>query len=121
MSVRENAHSMSHSQSKPLESETIWTLCSNPIRQSVLDVLRTVERATPEELAHRLVQSDRDLESDGSGPTAQRPITIALIHNHLPRLDAHDVVDYRGPETAVTPGEHFDDLVSVLDRIDDRS
>ncbi|QLK26573.1 hypothetical protein HYG81_02865 [Natrinema zhouii] len=111
---------MSHSQSKSLEAETIWTLCSNPTRQSVLDVLRTVERATPEELAHRLVRSDRDLESDDSGPTAKRTITIALIHSHLPQLDAHDVVDYQGPETAVTPGEHFDDLVSVLDRLEDR-
>lgn len=106
---------MSQSQSKTLESQTIWTLLSNPTRQSVLDVLRTIERGTPEELAHRIVSSDRDLERDGSGPAAQRTITVALVHNHLPKLEAHDVVDYGGPGSAVTPGENFDDLVSVLD------
>ncbi|WP_226042145.1 hypothetical protein [Natrinema sp. DC36] len=107
---------MSQSQSKTLESQTIWTLLSNPTRQSVLDVLRTVERGTPEELAHRIASSDRDFEGSESGPAARRTITIALIHNHLPRLDAHDVVEYRGPEAAVTRGETFEDLVSVLDR-----
>ncbi len=51
-----------------------------------------------EELAHCIASSDRDLEGGGSGPAARRTITIALVHNHLPRLDAHDVVEYRGPE-----------------------
>lgn len=107
---------MSQSQPKTLEAETVWTLCSHPTRRSVLDVLRTADRVTPRELARCIVSSDRGPESDGSGSTARRAITVALVHNHLPRLEAHDVVDYGGSGAAVTAGENFDDLVSVLDR-----
>jgi len=116
VAVRENGYCMSQSHPKTLEAETVRTLCSHPTRRSVLDVLRTTDQVTPRELARCIVTSDRGLERDGSGLAARRTITVALVHNHLPRLDAHDVVEYRGPEAAVTPGENFDDLVSVLDR-----
>ncbi|MFB1062386.1 hypothetical protein [Natrinema sp. H-ect4] len=113
--VRENGYCLSQSHPQTLEAETVRTLCSHPTRRSVLDVLRTSDQVTPRELARCIVTSDRGFERDGSGLAARRTITVALVHNHLPKLEAHDVVDYRGPATAVTPGENFDELVSVLD------
>lgn len=109
---------MSRSHLQTLETETAYALLSNATRLSVVTTLRAVERPTPEELARRLVRSDRSLAFDDSGSTAERTVTIALVHNHLPRLDAHDVVDYRGPDAPVTPDENFDELESLAEKVE---
>jgi len=106
------------SQSNTLDIETIYTLLSNGTARAVLEILRTVDRTTPEELGRRLASSDHDHETADKGPTTRRAITIALVHNHLPRLDTHDVVDYRHQDGEVTRGEHFGDLEPFLERLE---
>ncbi|MFA9416881.1 hypothetical protein [Natrinema sp. HArc-T2] len=112
---------MSRSQSTTLDSETVHTLLSSGTVRAVITVLRTVDRTTPDELSRRLTSSEHNSGTGDAGPTTRRSTTIALVHNHLPRLDAHDVVDYRQQDGVITPGENFDDLESVLDQFDQRT
>ncbi|MFD1561988.1 hypothetical protein ACFR99_00165 [Haloarchaeobius amylolyticus] len=110
---------MSRSQSNTLEMETIHELLANTTRRDALAVLRAVERTTPEELGRRLASSKRDCEADD--PDTRRAITIALVHKHLPRLDTHDVVDYRHHDAVVTLGENFDDLEPFFEPLEHRA
>lgn len=112
---------MPRSQSNTLDIETIYTLLSNGTARAVLEILRTVDRTTPEELGRRLASSDHDHETADKGPTTRRSIIIALVHNHLPRLDTHDVVDYRHHDAVVTPGENFDEVEPFLERLEQRA
>jgi len=107
-------------QSTTLDVETIHTLLSSRTRRAALEILRTVDRTTPQELSRQIASSAHNYETADAGPTTRRSISIALVHNHLPRLDAHDVVDYRHQDSVVTPGANFDDLESVLARLEHR-
>jgi len=101
--------------------ETIHTLLSSEAVRAVITVLRTVNRTTPKELSRQIASSEHSYGTADAGPTTRRSISIALVHNHLPRLDAHDVVDYRHRDGVVTPGANFDDLESFLERLEHRA
>lgn len=106
---------MSQSRRRTLEIRTILTLLSNDTRRAVLHRLRRVERTTVPALGRHV--TDR---SDGRGQASpnRRDTTIALVHNHLPRLDTHDVVEYDRSEGTVTPGPNFDEIATFLDRVE---
>ncbi|MGM0387369.1 MAG: DUF7344 domain-containing protein [Natrinema limicola] len=111
---------MPRSQSTTLDIETIHTLLSSETVRAVLESLRTVDRTTPTELSRRFASSEHNYGTADAGPTTRQSITVALVHNHLPRLDAHDVVDYCHQDGVVTPGANFDDLESFLERLEHR-
>jgi len=112
---------VSRSQSSTLDIDTIYGLLSSGTVRAVLETLRTVDRTTPDELSRRFASSEHNDGTVDTGPTTRRSITIALVHNHLPRLDAHDVVDYRHQDGVITPGVNFDDLESFLDHFEQRT
>lgn len=103
--IREMSHTLTESD--------IFALLAKRHRRQLLEVLR--ESDTPVgtvELADRL--ADLDLES----PTADErtAVRISLYHNHLPRLEAADVVVYDEDEELVRPGVNFETVVDVLER-----
>ncbi|RZV10608.1 hypothetical protein BDK88_1778 [Natrinema hispanicum] len=111
---------MPRPQSPTLDVETIHTLLSSGTRRAVLESLRTVDRTTPKELSRQIASSEHNYRTADAGSTTRRSVSIALVHNHLPRLDAHDVVDYRHQDGVVMPGANFDDLESFLERLEHR-
>lgn len=106
---------MSQSQTETLEIEAIHALFSSCTRRAVLRRLRRVERTTVSALGRDVTDCTGGREA---GSSNRRDVTIALIHNHLPRLDAHDVVEYDRSEQTVTPGPNFDEIEPFLDRFE---
>ena len=67
------------------------------------------------ELAERIGKCEyENPSSDGI-----RMIYLTLYHNHLPRLEEADVVEYNENMGTVYPGVNFDDLFRILETVDE--
>lgn len=96
-------------------SETdAFVLLAKRRRRLALQILQ--ESTTPLPvitLAERI--GDREREN----PTTEdvQNITLALYHNHLPKLDEASVISYDRNEGTVQPGLNFDSLIRVLETV----
>ncbi|WP_254523886.1 DUF7344 domain-containing protein [Natrinema caseinilyticum] len=112
---------MSYARSHSLESATVHALLSNETRRGTLRRLNAVERTTTRDLVRYLVSDHRAVEvGEHVDP---RALTIRLIHDHLPRLADHGVVDYEDPDGEIRPGPTFGDVapfVAPLERTERR-
>lgn len=106
---------MSHSSSGPtteqprnsgLARSEVHRLLSSDRRRILLDVLD--ERPTPLDLqALALAVAEREPDVDSDRPDDVERVAITLHHNHLPKLAAAGIVDYRPASDRV---ESFDGL-----------
>lgn len=97
------------SQTDGLRPETIHSLLADSVRKQLLQFLSSVGSATVREFAKRIVARQRETASDFEAQTV-RSVVVRLVHNHLPRLAEHDVVDYDRSRDRVAPGANFDVL-----------
>lgn len=96
-----------------LPESDMFVLLAKRRRRLALEIIEEYPSAlTTEELATRLV--DREFE-DATVDDVQS-VRITLHHNHLPRLDGSNVVEYDVAEETVHPGVNFDTLLRVLER-----
>lgn len=49
-----------------------------------------------------------------------RDISLSLHHNHIPRLEAADVVQYDENDGTISPHLNFDRLIGVLEMMNKR-
>ena len=93
-------------------SETdIFVLLSERRRRLTLQILRESDaELTATQLAARI--SDR--ESDAPSDEDRRSVYLSLYHNHLPRLEAAEVVKYNGTTGIVRPWLNYDTVIRVL-------
>lgn len=97
------------------ESE-IFVLLSKRRRRLIIKLLQ--EATTPitdTELAKHI--GNREYEDPSSEDT--RTIHLTLYHNHLPRLEEADVVEYNQNTGTVYPGINFDTLLRLLETVDE--
>ncbi|ARS90413.1 DUF7344 domain-containing protein [Natrarchaeobaculum aegyptiacum] len=99
----------------PLSRDAAYAICANPCRRRLLEQLTPGERRTVGSLARDLARTAAD-SSDGSGVAVDEyHLESQLVHNHLPFLHDHDVIDYRPAENViVVPEEVGDRFPSVL-------
>lgn len=95
-------------QSGTLERETIYSLLADGVREYVLRRLSKTGRTTVSEIADRITTTTDDQVV--AVERVRTEITIQLVHNHLPRLDQHDVVDYDDSSGVITTGSNFGEL-----------
>ncbi|MDS0474723.1 hypothetical protein [Natrinema sp. 1APR25-10V2] len=95
------------------------SLVASETRQIVLDRLETVERTTTHDLGQHLMAVEREVDRNDLGDVdGPRPTTVALHHHHLPRLDEHDIIEYDSSEHEVEIGPNFDDVTSIVGRLE---
>lgn len=107
---------MSQVRSDSLEMSTIHVLLSDETRRAALRRLGAVERTTIQDLMRYLVTDDRT--AGVAEHVDSRTLTIRLIHDHLPRLAEHGVVDYENPGDGIQPGPTFDDVAPFIDPLE---
>ncbi|MDS0473864.1 hypothetical protein [Natrinema sp. 1APR25-10V2] len=103
--------------SQKLSESDIFVLLSKRRRRLILRILR--ESTTPlstTELANRVGEAEQENPSNED----LCHVSLALSHNHLPRLDEADVVSHDRNDATVHPGSNFGILVRVLERVDER-
>lgn len=104
-------------QSATLERETVYSLLSDSVREYLLCYLSVVERTTTSEAAERIAAWKRET-AVGTTDDVSSAVTIELVHNHLPRLDQHDVIDYDRSAEEITPGSNFEDVEPYVADLD---
>ncbi|QSW99207.1 DUF7344 domain-containing protein [Haloterrigena alkaliphila] len=92
-----------------LERETVYSLLADESREYLLWHLSAVEETTTDAAAEGIAacKSETGAEPREDG---RRSIAVRLVHDHLPRLDRHDVVDYDPATDEIERGPNFDDL-----------
>jgi len=99
--------------------DDVFELLSDERRRTVLYALAGLQAQTTslERLADEVV--DREIaRGDVTGPLHRREVEIALVHNHLPRLDEVGVVEYDHEASEVTKREFGPGLVAFLRSVD---
>ncbi len=103
--------------SQKLSESDIFVLLSKRRRRLILRILReSTAPLTTTELANRVGEAEQENPSNEDLCL----VSLALSHDHLPRLNEADVVSYDRNDGTVHPGANFDVLVRVLERVDQR-
>lgn len=101
---------------EPPESKIFALLAKRRRRR----LLRALEAADPPLRASELAELIAERADADATQDDRRQIYISIHHNHLPRLEAADVVAYDEETETVEPDLHFERLVRVLDEADER-
>lgn len=96
-----------------LERTTVYELLADRVRQQLLGVVAIVDRTTVSAAADRIATGVDDVGERTRTADAE-VVAVELVHNHLPRLDRHDVVDYDRREGTIEPGPHFSDVEPLV-------
>lgn len=116
---------MTQSELTSLDGETARMIVSHPHRRFLVVELEPGETVSVSEVVHEVASRDPDVSTADADDerSVRRRITIDLVHNHLPRLDEHDVVEYdsEGNEVALTTTCNVDRSEELLEALVDAS
>lgn len=100
---------------RPATIDRLYDLLSESRRRYLLYLLSASGRQSVDELARRLVARERTGSTSAGSESKRQRVVTALVHNHLPRLAEHDVVDYHADRKTVEPGDAFDEIEPFLE------
>ena len=110
-----------------LSVDAVYSILASRDRRIVLATMRDGHVHHVDELAESIVAvtsepNDGDSFDDAASPSlAVEPphdsVSVALVHNHLPRLVDHGVVEWDPRSGDVVRGERFDDIVPYLESL----
>jgi predicted transcriptional regulator len=95
-----------------------YEILRRPRRLRILEVLgRRQTRLSLPELTTALIEEPA---TDGSNGRVRHDVRISLVHNHLPRLEDYDIVDWDDDGVTLVDGSpvHHADLSVLLDLCD---
>ena len=104
-------------QPETLERETVYSLLADRVREYLLCHLTAVDRTTVSDAADRIAAWCREAGDDVAAHGRQA-IAVQLVHNHLPRLVQHDVVDYDRANDEIALGRNFEDLEPFVEPVE---
>ncbi|MFP8951425.1 hypothetical protein ACLI4Z_00440 [Natrialbaceae archaeon A-arb3/5] len=88
-----------------------YSILANPRRRYLLCQLASGERTTVDELVRKLLRWERDEPLEEIEPSVRNRLRISLVHNHLPRLDEHDVIEYAPQAETVVMRAELDEVI----------
>ncbi|RQG86139.1 hypothetical protein EA462_16845 [Natrarchaeobius halalkaliphilus] len=91
---------------------TVYDLLSNSRRRLVLYSLLDGDNATIDELTREIALT----EGRATDEDVMEEIEISLVHNHVPRLVDHGIVEYDGRDDRVELTKRFDDIQAAVER-----
>lgn len=97
-----------------LTENQVYHLIGNSRRRAVIDIMLAENRTLSlSELARRTAAETA--ARDGTDPsTIYKSVYVSLQQNHLPKLDAQDVVDYDPERSTVAPGPRLSSLSTYV-------
>ena len=105
-------------QPNTLERETVYSLLSDDTREYLLWYLSKTDRTTVGEAADRIAAWKRRSGLETADYGSKRDLRIQLHHDHVPRLEQYDVIDYDRSSGEIVPGPNFDDLEPYVADLD---
>ncbi|WP_255194220.1 DUF7344 domain-containing protein [Natronobeatus ordinarius] len=96
--------------------DAIYTLLGTSRRRYLLYQLLEREYGNVEELSLQIAAWEAETSMDAVDEERRQRVYVSLVHNHLPRLADHDVVDYDLRSGDVVKRAGFADLEPVLEQ-----
>lgn len=114
--IGESVDEAGHEDGVAAELDAAFDLLSAARRRHLLYFLstRTDETATVEEAVEAVLAFADASDEDGELP-ARQSVRLSLIHSHIPRLDANDVVEYDARHGEIRVGTD-EPLAELLER-----
>ncbi|MCU4740884.1 hypothetical protein OB955_06925 [Halobacteria archaeon AArc-m2/3/4] len=106
---------------RSLDVDTCCGLLSSWRRRYLLTQLRDRDRVTIDRLARRIAALEQDTTRDAVSEDARDSVVVSLVHNHLPRLADHGVVEYDPRNGDIVPDTAFEELERYLERLEDEA
>ncbi|MFC6906539.1 DUF7344 domain-containing protein [Halalkalicoccus tibetensis] len=101
--------------SAALSKDDLFGLLSDHRRRSVLRYLATHSGSEPVGIGTLVDRVSAEGASTGSADDADDRIRIQLHHNHLPKLEDHDVIEYDPARERVTSTRDLTPLLPYLE------
>ncbi|WP_254523668.1 DUF7344 domain-containing protein [Natrinema caseinilyticum] len=96
--------------------DTLYELLSKSRRRYVLYYLLDSDRASIGGLTRQVAAWERDISIESVSEEQQKSVVVSLLHNHLPRLEEHDVVTVNRRRGDVVSGQCFEVVASTVKR-----
>ncbi|MFD1589118.1 hypothetical protein ACFR9U_19235 [Halorientalis brevis] len=102
--------------SSQLSLDDAFDILSNQRRRHVLQHLLSAPSESVQlgEMAEYVASSENDKDVSEVTSTERKRVYIGLYQNHLPRMDAVDVIDFDADRKEIRPGAHATDLARYL-------
>lgn len=104
-----------------LAEDTAHELLADARRLRLLSVLKEEGKTDVDDLARRIAAREGDVRAADVEESAYRRVKISLVHQHLPLLADHDVIQYKADSGEVVLLDVVDDLDRYTERIDEPS
>lgn len=105
---------MPPSDQRSLGTDAICSLLENSRRRTLLSVVLETDAETDEELARRVAARERNRPLADVSDDVRDRVYVALVHNHLPRLADHDVIEYDRAAGTVEPDDAMEELEPLV-------
>ena len=76
------------------------------------------KHGTVEDLSRQIARWEAETKGDDASKDGQHRVAVALVHNHLPRLADHDIIEYdqrSGDIVLVATDTELDSLTDPTD------
>lgn len=90
---------------------------SDPRRRYVLYLLLENEQANVENLSLQIAAWENDVSVSAVSAADHRAVRVGLVHNHLPRLAEHDVIEYDRRSGDLVRGDRFESIRPVVEQV----
>lgn len=105
---------MCPSDQRSLGTDAVCSLLENSRRRTLLSVVLETDAETDEELARRVAARERNRPLADVSDDVRDRVYVALVHNHLPRLADHDVLEYDRATGTVEPDDAIEELEPLV-------
>lgn len=102
----------------PDDHDAMYDLLADERRRIVISRVLTDESVSVEDLSGTIAAHERGVTRGAIDRDDRQPITVSLVHNHLPRLDDRGIVAYDHEEKTVEPGPEIDAIEPLIERIE---
>lgn len=92
-------------------------ILSNPRRRFLLYRFLENDRANLTEIALQIAAWEKGTSIEDVSENLHQRIEIVLVHNHLPRLADHGVIEYDRRSGDIVVRDGFEELRPVIDQI----
>ncbi|MXV62246.1 hypothetical protein GS429_09260 [Natronorubrum sp. JWXQ-INN-674] len=96
--------------------EAACSLLSESERRFLLYQLSEQQDANLEDVVTQIASWEFDMHPDRIDKETRQRVYVSLVHNHLPRLSDHGIIEYDLRSGDIVLGEGFDDVKPLLEQ-----
>ncbi len=97
--------------------DAVFTLLANPRRRLLLSHFLESDYGNVETLSRHIAAREQDAHPRAVSEDDRTEVAVSLVHDHLPRLADHDVVDYDARSGDVVTAAGFGEVQPFVEQV----